>query len=659
MKTILFYLAVTTAALGAMTPTEWKNAQSLDVKAGGLTQVALPPSTLDAARDGLEDLRILDSRGNEVPYTIVKPVRRMPSLVPPKKITTTLEGDATVILIETGVDFPLDAVTLETPARGFIKSVSVEGSNDKTTWTKLTSGQPIFRQANGVAHLRAGFDTAKWAFLRLRVDDQRAEAVPFTGAWLHGVTSELAKPEPLPVTITERAENDSATRLTLNLGAANLRLASLRIETDEPLFTRAVSVAVRQVMENAVTERVLARETIYRVAVEGQTPTSHLDAPLDISVPSRELLVTIENLDNPPLAIKSVSVQCWPVFAVFRATETGAFRVLTGNARCAAPRYDLAALKNSLSLAPLLESSKQPLGALTANPQYQPGEPLPEIQDIGTALDASAWKHRARVQIGKPGVQQLDLSLDALAGADRSFRDLRLVRDGKQRPYIIERTSISRKLTPESAVANDPKRPKVSRWKLTLPNANLPVTQMTCGSVAPLFKRHVEAFEWQTDAHGEKRQRRLGSAEWVRTPATAQTTLRLWLNAPPQSDTIFLETDNGDNPAIELSGFQLFYPVTRLWFKAPVSPETWLYFGNNETGAPQYDLDLIAPQLMASEKTSATLGAAESLKNGGVGDLFQMSNTKSILFWVSLAVVVVVLMVVVTKLLPKPPAAAK
>jgi hypothetical protein len=46
------------------------------------------------------------------------------------------------------------------------------------------------------------------------------------------------------------------------------------------------------------------------------------------------------------------------------------------------------------------------------------------------------------------------------------------------------------------------------------------------------------------------------------------------LNARPQSDTLFLETDNGDNPAIELRDFRSHYPVTRLVFKATLIPRS-------------------------------------------------------------------------------------
>jgi hypothetical protein len=259
------------------------------------------------------------------------------------------------------------------------------------------------------------------------------------------------------------------------------------------------------------------------------------------------------------------------------------------------------------------------------------------------------------VDITRAGVQQVELDLDVLAKADPSFRDVRLMRDGKQRPYILERTSIQRKLTPDISPANDPKHPTVSRWQIKLSKARLPVMRLTCTTPTALFRRQIRLYERPTDERGEIYDRTLGQANWVRTPPAVSGTLSLTFDTSPLTDTLMLETDNGDNPAVDLQNFAVFYPVTRVLFKAPAEPATFLYYGNSSVGSPQYDLDLIAPRLLAEEKTVGTLAAEEQLKKSAVGELFQLSSTKSVIFWVALALVVVVLLVVIARLLPKNP----
>ena len=130
----------------------------------------------------------------------------------------------------------------------FIKPVRVEGSTDLKRWQTLEQGQPIFRQPDGVNRLHVSFPAGTWPWLRLTVDDQRTPPIPFTGAHIRVAVTEPAPTVWLPVTIAERNENPGETRLALNLGAANLSLTAVQIETAEPLFTRHVTFAVPQVI---------------------------------------------------------------------------------------------------------------------------------------------------------------------------------------------------------------------------------------------------------------------------------------------------------------------------------------------------------------------------------------------------------------------------
>ncbi len=100
--------------------------------------------------------------------------------------------------------------------------------------------------------------------------------------------------------------------------------------------------------EDSISEQTIGQGTVYRVAVEGQTPSENLSVPLDNLVRSRELFVLIKNGNSPPLPISAVRVERRPVYLVFLARQAGAYHLLTGNAHCDAPRYDLAALGMNL-----------------------------------------------------------------------------------------------------------------------------------------------------------------------------------------------------------------------------------------------------------------------------------------------------------------------
>src|SRR2546428_10716792 len=64
------------APLGALSPAEWRYQQTLEIPASGLVRVDLPPATLNAARPGLDNLRVIDAKGAEVPFLIEQPAQQ-------------------------------------------------------------------------------------------------------------------------------------------------------------------------------------------------------------------------------------------------------------------------------------------------------------------------------------------------------------------------------------------------------------------------------------------------------------------------------------------------------------------------------------------------------------------------------------------------------
>jgi hypothetical protein len=646
-----FALAWSFSANAAGLPVDWQHEQPFNVSAPGLVKLNLPVGTLDAARPGLEDLRLCDDAGNEVPYLIEHPVPVVKVVQNVKSFHISLTSSNTAIVLETGLTQPLDDVTLETPARSFLKPVRIEGSTDLKRWQPLEQGQPIFRQPDGVNRLHVSFPAGTWPWLRLTVDDQRTPPIPFTGAHIRVAVTEPAPTGWMPVTIAERDENPGETRLALNLGAANLSLTAVQIETAEPLFTRHVTFAVPQVSEDTIHEQTIGQGVIYRVAVEGQPAAESLLAPLESQVRSRELLLFIHNQDSPPLPITAVRVERRPVYLVFLARQAGAYHLLTGNGQCAAPRYDLAALDmnlKSVAVAPI----KLPPPA--NNPDYRSPEVLPGIEATGAALDVTAWKFRQPVKIARAGAQQLELEPDVLTHAQSGFQDLRLLHGSNQVPYVLERTSISRSLAPTVTATNDTKDPKLSRWIIKLPQSRLPITRLSCVTQTALFQREVTLYEELADERGEKYRHNLGGASWVQKPDRKSRDFFLTFDSPLQSDTLFLETQNGDNPSVELEKFQLFYPATRILFKAGPDDELFLYYGNPRADAPRYDLSLVAGQLLSADRTIAAPGTEQQLRKSSWRE-HEIPGQGGVVFWGILALVVVVLLVIISRLLPKSP----
>jgi len=638
-------------SLLAFAPNEWRQTQTLNVPAPGLVRVNLPATTLNAAQPGLEDLRIVDAAGNQVPYLIEHPVPDPESMLRSKEFRSTIEAGATRLILETGTTARIVGVSLETPASQFVKAVQVEGSHNGANWKKLAAGEPIFQLPGGVAKLRVSFAEAAWEFLRLTIDDRRSEPVPFTGAQLHRPRS-TAPAETLPIAIKSRDEGLGVTRLALDLGAANLTVASLRIDTSEPLFTRSVTLSVPEIAEDGIRERTLGEAVVYRVEVDGRNE-ARLDIPVEQQIHAREMLVLIRNQDSPPLSINAVRGDRRLVRLIFFAHEPGHYSLLSGNSQCTAPRYDLSALSEQLKNAGATEVEAS---SLAPNPNYKAPEALAALTLTGAKIDIAKWKFRKPVPLTQSGVQQIELDPDLLAHALRDQSDVRLVRKERQIPFLLERTSISRAIQLTATPANDPKKSALSRWSLKTPQAALPITRLVCTAASPLFHRKMRLWEEVTDERGDKFPCELGHAAWDHVPTQATRQLIIQLDAYPQGDTLLLETDNGDNPAIELREFRCYYPVTRVVFKAaPDSAEpVWLYYGNREASAPHYDLSLVAGELLRADRSTVISGDEETLSSKAERAGETLTGSARYIFWGALGLVVVALLTLMSRFLPKP-----
>jgi hypothetical protein len=356
----------------------------------------------------------------------------------------------------------------------------------------------------------------------------------------------------------------------------------------------------------------------------------------------------IDNGDSPPLLVSEVRADRRITRLIFFAATPGAYSLLSGNSQCELPRYDLSHLGDQLRRAGTTQGQ---VSLPAQNPGYNPAENLPQDFATGAKIDVAPWKFRKPIQIAKPGAQQIELDPDILARAAPDFRDLRVVSENAQLPYLIECTSIERTVPLNAGIANDPKRATFSRWQLKLPQAALPLRRVSCASTSALFERTFRFWEELTDERGDQYPRELAQATWRRVPNQPAGQLPVSFGAPPKTDTVLIETDNGDNSPIELHDFRGYYPVTRIIFASSKSQSIALYFGNEEAAAPRYDAKLIAAQLLRSERTPAALGSQEILKSERVTET--LTGSARYIFWGVLGIVVIALLVLISRLLPK------
>ncbi len=221
----------------------WRTVQDLVIERPGVIGVTLPEETLDAARPALEDLRILDPTGKEVPWTIEVHTHTPTAARRPAQMHTLLHPESTEVLLATESDAPVAGVELTVASEDFVKAARVEESADGRTWKVVREDEVLFRSPGGPGKTSLELPPLPRAHLRVILDDRRSRPVPVTGVTLLGASPAPPATEPLEIEVTERREEQGETRFFLRFSGRHARLAEISLETPEPVFTRPAELS--------------------------------------------------------------------------------------------------------------------------------------------------------------------------------------------------------------------------------------------------------------------------------------------------------------------------------------------------------------------------------------------------------------------------------
>jgi hypothetical protein len=634
-------LTVLPARAEAPLPSAWSHGADLKPSKKGYAALRLPAAVLDRAATELRDVRVIDAAGVEQPYVVHQPSRAPARWADVEGLDARLETGATV-LAGRAPEAPVDGLRLASPEGEFLKSVALE-VRENGAWKTLWKSRPVFRARSGAENLELSFPARRLGEFRVRIDDRGGAPVPFTGASLRLAGDSVPMVETVAAVVAAREERPFETRLTLALPARHLFVDGLAVATPEALFQRRVRVVTRRWAGaetpggRQIVEDILGETTLYRSEVNGVRAEA-LFVPINRRLDVREIVLVVTNVDAPPLGLTSVSARVVPTELRF-SSDGRLLRLAVGFPGAPAPRYDW----------PTVDAAPAPaaLGPLVANPDHKPPEVAPLLDGPAASFDGGGWRYRAPIDIKTLGVQKMEVPLSALVRGAVDGRDLRLVRDGKQIPFVYDRSGryhdVALELIPSK---NAPE--KTSRWEIRLPFEGMPVTHIELNAAEALFQRPLRLIENRTTPNGQPWVATLAQTTWRR--AGGADRLVLALTEPPRGDTLLLEIDNGDNAPLTVGSFKAHYRSYELVFKS--SPGAlWLYYGRPEASFPVYDAAMVADELLAAQKDGVAVGPEEKLKRGwGFG-----RSATGPLFWAVLILVTAALLFAVQRLLPESP----
>lgn len=648
----------------------WSNRRSVRVSAanGGLAALSLPPEVLARCQPGAHDLRIVEPDGREVALLIDRAVARETEV----RLAGTLVDarreprGPSAWTADLGRLATFDRLTLAIPAQDFSRAFRVEVSPDRMRWREVLRDASVFDRpwrGGRIHHTSLALVAPVEArYVRVSTADSRSRPIDVTG--LEAVSSRQREAGTWwrDATLVPLPGEPGRSRYRIE-GVAGMPFEKLRIEAEDALFSRRVTVSEAKPQPGRGEPSSLGSAEVYRVRVDDALLAGEsLEMPL--RAPSGgELLLEIDEADSPPLRrlrIRVGAVTTRLVFAPAAAEAT----LYYGNPVTRPARYDLERHRARIgNAAPLAEAV---LGPELQNARFHAPAPLAFAPLRGARLETRRWTLERRFDVpDRDDLYSLTLAAADVAVLRPDLADLRLVdAQDVQLPFVLERDATLERVVMDHALERSGARGSVSRHDLAVPEAfakgsRLPVAYLELQVSDRFFTRPVRLLD---PLAGQARASLVVAATLARSGREEGPLVPLELGlAGRRVSELRLEIEEGDNAPLNLEVVRAVVPVPRLAFKA--GPGRYrLLLGNENAPAPRYDSAALRQEFLSY---AAMPLAAEALdKNAGhrrrLSEHFSGASP-TLLLWGTLGVAVVALLLLTARIVgekqpPAPPA---
>lgn len=614
------------------------------------------------AQGGLSDLRLFAMEGGgprEIGHLLIYPDTGDPQWVsgailpiaPMERANRKTSG------FEVDLDgaHAVDMLRVEGLPVPFLKPFALEGSGDREHWTLLVPDGTLFDlPVERLRHVTIPFQQGAYRYVRVTWDDTHSGRVPLPRSVFARRAVGGTPPPSLAAELAfeRRASEPGRSRYRVRLPRARLPIVALSLDVGGGhVFRTVVATESRMVGMEAVPAEI-GRATIARLTRSGTTAVQ-LRVPI-ASPREPELDLVVEDGNNPPLDLKGVVAEFAEMPWIYFEAPSAPVVARYGDSRAAAPSYDLEAARGSIRIAEVPEAKWGEPREMAASSSPAPPAPMP---DTGAAIDPAGFRFQRTLPEGPGGLTVLTLDAAILAnsrGPEARFADVRIVdASGRQVPYVVERReepqTIDLELKPFAPTARDLRSEagrQLSAYTFRLPYRNLPSLRLVLDTSARVFTRSVQVgVERPPDRRRRERWFDVkASSQWQHADeATPAPPLTLAVGDSEEVDLVIV-VDEGDNRALPITALRALLPTYRLRFYRPESSLRVVY-GRDDLPTPQYDLALLAPQVMGAEAHEIVAASDTAPASGASAELLSPR-----VFWIGLGIAVVALLGVIAKL---------
>lgn len=313
----------------------------------GLTKIVVEPELRSALQNNWDYFRILDSKGNEVPYALdTGTISDSGSVVKDLKILSksSIPNVSTSIIIANESRIKFDLLTLTIANTEVVKTYSISGSDDQNQWYGLLNNETVDDLYSSTAtevKRDFRFPLNNYKFLRIDFVDKKSLPIQVLSA---AVTVNLDAQDLALVELKDFkqkiTQNKSEKTTIIDLQFNNKQVIDgLKFSISEPQFYRrnAVVVVNRTRLKNRKQEN-------YREPVASFQLNSKTQNQFRINeIFEKNITIEIENQDSSPLVIDEIKFFQESV-ALISELKAGEKYTIVVDSALSEPKYDLSYL---------------------------------------------------------------------------------------------------------------------------------------------------------------------------------------------------------------------------------------------------------------------------------------------------------------------------
>ncbi len=318
----------------------------------GMHEIVLSPEIRSFSKQDLSDIRIFDSKGNEIPYFIQnsKDVSSN-SFVEYSIISKTVYPKKTTsIIIEIPLNKKNNQLSLFIANSNVEKKYSVSGSDNQKEWFGISDSQ-ILSDLNSTSETSVvktiSYPLSTYRYLKIDFDDRKTLPVNilkvgnFDTQLQKGALQEIVPKK----SFTTEDHSKKETQIHVLFNAPQV-INQIAFEISKPTYYNRHAILLRKVKQQTRRKSSIIEEEI--ASFELNSNEKNIFTIPEIF--EKEFYIKIENHDNQPLSVSTIKYSQKPISIVADLSSNESYILKTGNKTLTEPDYDLSSFKNNIAV---------------------------------------------------------------------------------------------------------------------------------------------------------------------------------------------------------------------------------------------------------------------------------------------------------------------